>query len=213
MPQPLPDNITTVLFDMDGVLINTGAAVHDAYTDWANANDLDPREVLAVVHGRRTVEVAAHFEVGGDVESQADRIEKAIADRASAKNGIPQTCELFRSLDPRRMAVATSARRDTAMTNLRVLGLDTPEVLVTGQDVESGKPSPDPYLLAAERLEANPDECVVLEDAPAGIKAGKSAGAYVVALIGTHEADELDEADQVITPEQLREVFAPLLSA
>ena len=109
--------------------------------------------------------------------------------------------------------MATSARRDTALTNLRVLGLEHPAILVTGQDVESGKPSPDPYLLAARQMGIDPARCVVVEDAPAGIKAGKSAGAYVVALTTTHEADELDEADQVISPDQLEELFEPLLAA
>jgi sugar-phosphatase len=198
---------------MDGVLIDTSAAVKDAYTDWAEANGLDPDEVLAIVHGRRTVEVAAIFGFERDVEEEADRIEKAIADRARLENGIEPTCDLYRSLDPRRVAVATSARRDTALTNLRVLGLGHPEVLITGQDVESGKPSPDPYLLAAERIRVDPVRCVVVEDAPAGIQAGKAAGAHVVALATTHQPDELGEADQVISPEQLEEVFAPLLTA
>jgi sugar-phosphatase len=198
---------------MDGVLIDTADAVHDAYTDWANSNDLDPDEVLEIVHGRRTVEVAAHFGLDEDVEGEADLIEKAIADRASPADAIEPTCELYKSLDRARVAVATSARRDTALTNLRVLGLEHPAILVTGQDVESGKPSPDPYLLAARQMGIDPARCVVVEDAPAGIKAGKSAGAYVVALTTTHEADELDEADQVISPDQLEELFEPLLSS
>jgi len=209
----LPVEITTVLFDMDGVLINTEAAVHDAYRAWADENGLDPDDVLAIIHGRRTVEVAAHFGVDDDVEAEADLIEKAIADRASASDAISATCDLYRSLDPGRFAVATSARRDTALTNLRVLGLEQPEVLVTGQDVENGKPSPDPYLLAAKQLGVDPSECVVVEDAPAGIKAGKTAGAFVVALTTTHVASELSEADLVISPDELLEVFAPLLGA
>jgi sugar-phosphatase len=209
-PVRLPPEITTVLFDMDGVLIDTGAAVRDAYTDWAKANGLDPEDVLSIVHGRRTVEVARHFGLDDELEAEADRIEKAIADRASVENAIVPTCELYRSLDPGRFAVATSARRDTAATNLRVLGLDQPRVLVTGQDVKDGKPSPDPYLLAAERLGADPAECVVVEDAPAGIRAGKSAGAFVVALTTTHQAPELEAADLVLEPAQLEQTFQGL---
>lgn len=196
---------------MDGVLIDTADAVHDAYTDWARANELDPDEVLAIVHGRRTVEVTAIFGFEDDAEAEADRIERVIADRARPSNGIGPTCDLYRSLDPERVAVATSARRDTALTNLGVLGLEHPEVLVTGQDVESGKPSPDPYLLAAERLGASPAECVVIEDAPAGVQAGKSAGMHVVALLTTHRTEELEAADLVIAPEDLREEFERLL--
>jgi len=157
--------------------------------------------------------VAAIFGFDADADAEADRIEKTIADRARPEHAVQPTCDLYRSLDPDRRAVATSARRETALANLRVLGLEHPEVLVTGQDVESGKPSPDPYLLAAERIGADPARCVVIEDAPAGIQAGKAAGAHVVALATTHEAAELGHADQVISPEQLEEVFAPLLAA
>lgn len=197
---------------MDGVLIDTRRAVHGAYTDWAVENGLDPDEVLAIIHGRRTVEVAAHFGIDDDVETVADRIEKAIADRAEAEDAIIPTCDLYRSLDPHRVAVATSARRSTAETNLRVLGLERPEVLVTGQDVEAGKPAPDPYLLAADRLGAEPAECVVVEDAPAGIEAGKAAGMFVVALLTSHGAEDLGAADLVIAPERLPDTFAPLLA-
>ena len=210
-PQRLPEHVTTVLFDMDGVLIDTRVAVHGAYTDWADRNGLDPAEVLAIIHGRRTVEVAAHFGIDGDVEAEADGIERAIAAKATADHAIVPACDLYRSLDPDRVAVATSARRDTAATNLRVLGLDPPRVLVTGQDVASGKPAPDPYLLAAERIGADPSECVVIEDAPAGVRAGKAAGAHVVAVTTTHEAEDLTEADQAIDPGRLGQVFASLI--
>lgn len=210
--QPLPDNITTVLFDMDGVLIDTAAAVHDAYTRWARENGLDPEEVLAIIHGRRTVEVARAFGLDEDVESVADQIERAIADRASIDDAIVPACDLYRALDPAGVAVATSARRETALTNLRVLGLPRPAVLVTGQDVEAGKPAPDPYRVAAERIGRAPGDCAVIEDAPAGIQAGKAAGCHVVAVTTTHGRDELRDADQVVAPEGLAEVFAPLAS-
>lgn len=212
MPQVLPHHITTVLFDMDGVLIDTRRAVHGVYTEWANRNGLDPAEVLSIIHGRRTVEVAAHFGLDDDVESEADRIENAIAERAAPGDAIAPTVELYRSLAPGRFAVATSARRDTASTNLRVLELEAPRVLVTGQDVESGKPAPDPYLLAAERLGADTSACVVIEDAPAGIDAGKAAGCHVVALTTTHGPDDLGSADQIIDPRSLEEVFVRLMN-
>lgn len=205
----LPPDITTVLFDMDGVLIDTSVAVHDAYTDWAVANDLDPEVVLAGVHGRRTVEVAAAFGFE-DVEAEADRVEKAIADRARSEHGIEPVCALYRSLERGRFAVATSARRETALTNLRVLELEPPEVLVTGQDVENGKPEPDPYILAARRLGVPTGQCVVIEDAPAGIEAGKAAGCLVLALLTNHDRDELAAADMVLAPDDLADVFRKL---
>ena len=210
MPVALPPSVSTVLFDMDGVLIDSSIAVEEAYTAWAVENGFDPDEVLEIVHGRRTIEVVVKFGFKEDPEAEADRLERSIAERATIENAIEPTCELYRSLDPGRIAVATSARRDTALSNLRVLGLEAPRVLVNGQDVESGKPSPEPYLLAAERIGARPEDCVVIEDSTAGIKAGKAAGCHVVALVTTHQADELQDADQVIQPAQLREVFERL---
>ncbi|MDQ5894156.1 MAG: mannitol-/sugar-/sorbitol-6-phosphatase [Actinomycetota bacterium] len=207
----LPPSVTTVLFDMDGVLIDSSIAVVEGYSAWAMENDLDPDEVLSIVHGRRTIEVVIEFGFSDDAETEADRLERSIAERATIENAIEATCELYRALDPARVGVATSARRETALSNLEVLGLERPRVLVNGQDVEAGKPSPDPYLLAAKLIGARPEECVVIEDAPAGILAGKAAGCHVIALVTTHEADELGHADQVIEPGQLQEVFERLI--
>lgn len=197
---------------MDGVLIDSSVAVEQAYTDWAKGNGFDVAAVLEVVHGRRTVEVVKKFGFDDDPEVEADRLERLIAERATIEHAIQPSCDLYRQLDPERRAVATSARRATVLSNLEVLGLDHPKVLVTGQDVANGKPSPDPYLLAADRIGSRPEECVVIEDAPAGIEAGKSAGAFVVALRTTHEPEELTAADLVISPNQLAEVFARLLT-
>ncbi len=208
----LPPQITTVLFDMDGVLIDSSIAVHEAYSEWAVSNGFDPGEVLEIVHGRRTIEVVRRFGFDDDPEAEADRLERSIAERATIENAIEPSCDLYRSLDPARIGVATSARKSTALNNLRVLGLNQPKVLVNGQDVRSGKPAPDPYLLAAERIGTDPATCVVIEDAPAGIEAGKRAGCHVVALTTTHSADELTEADLTIEPKQLHDLFSGLLS-
>lgn len=197
---------------MDGVLIDSSIAVEKTYADWARENGFDVQAVLGVVHGRRTVEVVKEFGFGDDPETEADRLELLIAEKATIAHAIEPGCNLYRRLDPGRVAVATSARRATALSNLRVLELDEPAVLVTGQDVEHGKPAPDPYLLAAERLEVRADECVVIEDAPAGVEAGRSAGAWVVGLTTTHAPDELAAADLVIPPDQLAEVFTRLLT-
>lgn len=208
----LPPEVTTVLFDMDGVLIDSSVAVEQAFGAWADHNGFDRQAVLEIIHGRRTIEVVTAFGFDDDPECEADRLELSIAERATIDHAIVPSCELYAALDPGRRAVATSARRATALSNLKVLGLDHPQVLVNGQDVKSGKPAPDPYLLAAERIGARADECVVIEDAPAGIEAGLAAGAYVVALTTTHAADELRAADQVLAPGELREIFAGLIA-
>lgn len=208
----LPPSISAVLFDMDGVLIDSSVAVREAYGAWARENGFAEEEVLEIVHGRRTIEVVTRFGFEDDPDAEADRLERRIAERATREHAIEASCDLYRALDPERLAVATSARKATTLSNLEVLGLEHPAVLVNGQDVADGKPAPDPYLLAAKRMGVEPVECVVIEDAPAGIEAGKSAGAHVVALTTTHRPDQLRTADQVVAPSQLRELFRGLTS-
>ncbi|MCB0856684.1 MAG: HAD-IA family hydrolase [Solirubrobacterales bacterium] len=207
----LPSSVTTVLFDMDGVLIDSSLAVHAGYTQWAEESGHDVDEVLAFVHGRRTIEVVNEFGSSDDPEAEAERVEGTIASRALPEHQVRAGCELYRSLNRDRVAVATSAMRSTAFSNLEVLDLPEPRVLVSGDDVKSGKPAPDPYLLAAAQLGAEPENCAVIEDAPAGVKAGKAAGCFVVAVTTTHEPDELGEADMVVGPEELERVFAGLV--
>ncbi len=207
----LPGNVSYVLFDMDGVLIESSRAVQAGYTQWAKESGHDVDQVLAFVHGRRTIEVVNEFGASGEPGAEAERVEMSIASRALPEHQVQEGCDLYRSLGRERVAVATSAMRSTAFSNLEVLDLPEPKVLVSGEDVESGKPAPDPYLLAAERLGASPEDCVVVEDAPAGIRSGKSAGCFVVAVTTTHEPGELSEADMVIGPEELQRVFAGLI--
>lgn len=196
---------------MDGVLIDSSTAVEEGYSAWAEENGFARDEVLAIAHGRRTLEVVLELGFDDDPVAEAIRLEASITERATIDNAIRPSCDLYRSLDPSRVAIATSAMRETALSNLRVLDLEHPQVLVTSQDVEHGKPAPDPYRLAAERIGASPDKCVVIEDAPAGIQAGKAAGCHVVALVTTHSADELAAADLVISPDQLGVVFASIV--
>lgn len=196
---------------MDGVLIDSSLAVRYGYTQWAKESGHDATKVLDFVPGRRTVEVVSEFGAPGDPETEAERVEATIAARALPEHQVKASCDLYRSLGAERIAVATSAMRSTAFSNLRVLDLPEPGVLVSGEDVKSGKPAPDPYLLAAERLGARPEECVVIEDAPAGIKSGSAAGCLVVALTTTHHSDELQGADMVIDPDELGRMFAELI--
>lgn len=194
-----------VLFDMDGVLISSQPAVHATWDEWAKRRGLDPAELEGHLHGRRTVEVVALFAPDADPMAEAHEIEDAIVTRATPASAVRPLCDLYSSLDPAMRAIATSALRRTAESNFPILGIEPPRALVTSEDVERGKPAPDAYLLAAARLGADPTECVVIEDAPAGIAAGHAAGARVVAVTTTHDAAELSEteADFVVAPEEL----------
>lgn len=200
---------------MDGVLINSQPAVDVAWRGWAAERGVDPADLEGHLHGRRTIEVISLFDPEADPLEGAAALEGVIVAQATPASAIAPMCELYSSLDPALRAVATSALRTTAESNFEILGVDPPRALVTSEDVDRGKPAPDAYLLAAARLGANPTECVVIEDAPAGIAAGHAAGARVVAVTTTHAAGELaeTEADAVVTPEELldRERQAELL--
>lgn len=180
-----------VLFDCDGVLVDSREAGEEAWTTWAHHYGLDPVAVLAGLHGRRSVEtVARHLpeELRAEGVALIDGLELETADRTTA---IPGAVALLGSLDPASYAVVTSAPRDLCLARLAAAGFAPPETLVTSEDVERGKPAPDCYLLGAERLGVPIRRCAVLEDSPNGIDAARAAGAAMVIGVGG-EADGVD---------------------
>jgi sugar-phosphatase len=186
-----------VIFDLDGVLVDSMVVIERHWRQWAIQHNFDAAEIMRVAHGRRTVEtirlVAPHL----DAEVEAARFEAGEAFDTDGLVRIDGAARLVRSLPSSSWAVATSCTRDTAMTRLRYAGLPMPTVLVTADDVKQGKPDPEVYLLAAERLDVAPEWCVVVEDALAGIEAAHAAGMHVIAVATTHAQEELESADAV----------------
>jgi sugar-phosphatase len=187
-----------ILFDLDGVLMDSRVAVERAWERWAAGHGIDPVAVLAEAHGRRTIDTIRVIAPLLDVEREARLLEDAEAVDFEGVTTLPGAAELLGALPSGSWTVVTSGTRALAIGRLAHGGLPIPEQLITADDVERGKPDPQPYLAGAAALGVDPADCLVIEDAPAGIEAGKAAGMTVLALVTTFEAGELAAADYVI---------------
>ncbi|WP_053848952.1 HAD family hydrolase [Streptomyces sp. NRRL B-24085] len=188
-----------LLFDNDGTLVSSLESVHRCWTRWAGEYGITAEEFARVeLHGRTAAEIAADLLPADVVPAAVARIEEL--EVQDVPNGgvrlLPGTRAFLDSLPADRWAVVTSATRRLAEARLEAVGI-LPKTLVAADDVTRGKPDPEPYLLAARELGVDPARCVVLEDAPAGLRAGRAAGMTTVALTTTHRAHELD-ADLVV---------------
>ena len=176
---------SVLLFDMDGTLVDSTASVERAWSRFAARHGLDAAAILAVAHGRPTIEVVAEFAPHGvDVVAETDRIEAEEIDRTDGISEIPGSAALLSGLDRDRWAVVTSATRALTTRRLAAVGIPLPKILVAADDVTKGKPHPQPYMLAAKALGFDARDAVVFEDAPAGLTSALAAGATTVVVGG-----------------------------
>lgn len=191
-------DVSAVLFDMDGTLVDSTAAVERVWRRWAARHGLDFEAMLAVSHGRRASDTIARFAPPGvdHAEENSWMLEAEMVEQDGIIP-IPGAQRLMASLPPERVAVVTSAARDLALLRLRLAGLVVPNLVITAEDVTAGKPDPQGYLQAARQLGFAPETCVVVEDAPAGLEAGRAAGGHVLALATTLTGAELEAWDWV----------------
>jgi mannitol-1-/sugar-/sorbitol-6-phosphatase len=192
-----------VISDLDGVLVDSAAATARAWRRWGARRGLDGAAIQARNHGRPAREVLAEHVAAVELETEAALVLDA---EVGDTRGVVAFPGAARVLALSSVAIATSGTLALARARLAAAGLVAPAVLVTADDVAYGKPAPDPYLLAAERLGADPADCLVLEDAPSGIAAGRAAGMTVWAVATTHEPAALRAAHRVARglPELLR---------
>jgi sugar-phosphatase len=190
---------SAVLFDLDGVLVDSTGFVERQWRDWAARRGLDPAPFLRVCHGRRALETIRMAAPGLDAETEVARFPEFVTEETVHLEAIPGARPLLQGLPGGLWGVVTSGVRRVAARRMQEAGLPTPRVLIGADDVEHGKPSPEGYLLAAERLEVAPEGCLVIEDAPAGVEAARAAGMRAVGLASTYRADELRGAHLVIS--------------
>src|ERR1700733_4866702 len=183
-----------LLFDLDGVLVDSTPAVIRVWTQWAIAHGFDPDEVVRRAHGRPSISTIREYLPQGDHEAENRVVEGGEIADLHGVAPLPGARELLEALPPDRWTIVTSCTRPLGTTRLRAAGLPIPTHLVTCDDVKNGKPDPEPYLKGASLLGVAAKDCVVVEDAPAGIRAGKAAGARVIACRTTSPEPELREA-------------------
>lgn len=189
---------SAILFDLDGVLVDSTRSVERHWRDWAQQKCLDAEEIMAIAHGVRAIEVIQRVAPHLDAAAEVREIE---AREVTDRDGVvvmPGAAALVASIPDGQWAVVTSGTRLLASGRLRLMGLPVPKVLVTADDVANGKPHPEPYLMGAELLGVMPADCLVIEDAPAGIQSAHAGGMKVVGITSTYGADALAHGDAVI---------------
>lgn len=185
-----------VLFDVDGTLLDSAAAYRRIWRTWSSSHALEFETVWAATHGRRPVETFAEVAPHLDPRREYAAI-RALADaEGDAYQAMPGARELLSALPAGRWALVTSAPLESVVVRFRSVGLAVPDVIVDGDSVTEGKPAPEGFLRAAAHLGVPAGACLVVEDAPAGVAAGRVAGMRVLAIASTHPPEALTAADE-----------------
>jgi mannitol-1-/sugar-/sorbitol-6-phosphatase len=181
------ESFDAFLFDMDGTILNSIAAAERVWAAWAQRHGLDVATFLPTIHGVKGAETISRLGLPGvDAKAEAQGILDAEMADLEGILPIPGAIEFLNSLPRERWAVVTSAPRELALKRMDEAGITPPGVLVAGQDVENGKPHPDCFMLGARTLGFEAKDCLVFEDAIAGILAGEGAGAAIAVITATH---------------------------
>jgi sugar-phosphatase len=183
-----------LLFDLDGVLVDSTPAVSRVWTRWALAHGFEPEDTVRRAHGRPSLATIRELLPDADHVAENEVVLRGEIEDTTGVIPLSGASELLLSLPSNRWTIVTSCARELAEVRLKAAGLPIPQQLITCDDVQRGKPDPEPYLKGAARLGVAAADCVVFEDAPAGIRSGKAAGALVLALRTTSSDSELEAA-------------------
>jgi sugar-phosphatase len=185
---------SALLFDLDGVLINSTPAVARVWHRWAVERGFDPEEVVPRAHGRPSLTTVREYLPNADHAAENREVERREMEDLEGVVPLPGALDLLRSIPEDRWTIVTSCTRRLAEVRIKAAGLPLPKKLISSNDITHGKPHPEPFLKGASVLGYPATNCVVFEDVPAGVKSAKAAGAKVVAFTTTVQASVLQEA-------------------
>jgi sugar-phosphatase len=185
---------SALLFDLDGVLINSTPAVARVWHRWAVERGFNPEEVVPRAHGRPSLTTVREYLPNADHAAENREVERREMEDLEGVVPLPGALDLLRSIPEDRWTIVTSCTRRLAEVRIKAAGLPLPKKLISSNDITHGKPHPEPFLKGASVLGYPATNCVVFEDVPAGVKAAKAAGAKVVAFTTTVQASVLQEA-------------------
>ncbi len=194
-------SITTrgLLFDMDGVLVSSIGSVNRCWRRWAAHYGIPNSETYEVPHGRRAIDIVKELRPDIDPLEGLNFIEDMEIEDTADLVVLPGVRSLLESLPSDRWAIVTSATRRLLLGRLHAAGLPVPAYIITADMVDNGKPHPEPYQRGAALLGLHPESCIVVEDAPSGVGAGVAAGSRVLAVVTSHQAEELQQADWIVS--------------
>jgi mannitol-1-/sugar-/sorbitol-6-phosphatase len=190
---------SAILFDLDGVLVNSTGSVDRQWRAWARERGIDEEKVIAIAHGVRAVEVIRTVAPQLDAVAEVRALEKREAADRDGVAVMPGAVDFVHAIPKGRWGVVTSGARELASERLQLAGISAPRALVTAEDVANGKPHPEPYLKGAKLLRVKPEDCLVIEDAPAGIRSAHAGGMKVIGFASTYRKEKLTDADAVVS--------------
>ncbi|WP_447877133.1 sugar phosphatase [Serratia fonticola] len=198
------------LFDLDGTLVDSLPVVERAWTQWAERHGISPQQVLDFIHGKQAITSLRHFmpnATEAELQHEFTLLEQVEAEDTDGVHALPGALALLEQINALGIPWAIVTSGSVPVANARRLagGVPLPEVFITSERVKQGKPQPDAYLLGAQGLGLAPQDCVVVEDAPAGILSGLAAGCQVIAVNAPADAPKLDQVDLILSSlEQLK---------
>jgi sugar-phosphatase len=191
-------SVRGILFDMDGVLVSSIGSVERSWTKWAQAHGVDPALAIRMAHGRRAIETLQTLRPDLNSHEELLQVEEMEMEDNRDLKILPGVQQMLHELPSNRWAVVTSATERLALRRMRDGGIPDPKWVVTADKVSKGKPDPEPYLTGAKLLGLPPEDCLVIEDAASGAKAGHAAGCKVLATLFSHPLESLGAADWVV---------------